>query len=108
MGCPECQEHQRRAATLEWEVAKRERTIAGLREAVARWKARARGTAAGDPAVVRESLDARGLHRVVYATMYPATMPARAVWEAVCQEHGVHQVERIETRKGVWLVHIIA
>lgn len=93
MSCPEC--------------AKKERTIAGLREAIGRWKARALGAKATDPAVVRESLDARGIHRVVRETDFPASTPAREVWSAVVNEYGSWCVERIETRKGVWLVHII-
>ncbi len=92
MSCADCERHAR--------------TVAGLREAIARWRARAEGSEPRDPTVVRESLDARGIHRVVRETDYPATMSAREVWEAVCGEYGQMRVERIETRKGVWLVHL--
>jgi hypothetical protein len=89
------------------ECARKDKTIAGLREAIARWKARAMGREARDPEVVRESYDARGVHRVVRETNYPATMPAREVWDAVTAEYGATRVERIETRKGLWLVHLL-
>ncbi|WP_447975374.1 hypothetical protein [Nitrospira sp. Kam-Ns4a] len=89
------------------ECAQKDRTIAGLREAVARWRARAEQRAPREPGLVRESLDTRGIHRVVRETDYPASMAAHAVWAAVERDYPQATVERIETRKGVWLVHLV-
>jgi hypothetical protein len=88
------------------ECTKKEKTITGLRDAIARWRARAERTEPRAPGIVRVSYDSRGILTVVVETEYPSSMPYREVWEHVCLRWGRITILRIETRRGAWLAHV--
>jgi hypothetical protein len=101
--CPGCWELKER-------LAKAERTIAGLREAVARWKLKAGKPAwedfrVPDGVAVEERYDGRRLVWTV-RTDFPWDMPAEKVWELVppvdAEGRRLQAIRRRGT-KGVWL-----
>lgn len=102
---------EREKAALEEKAEKAERTAGGLREAVARWKAKAKAGKAvredfsvPDDAAVEERYDGKRLVRTV-RTDFPWDMPAEKVWELTpLEDPEGRKLKEIRRRgKSVWL-----
>ena len=83
-------------------IAELEHRVAGLREAVSRWKARAQGHTQPSP-IVEQDYDGQTL-KTTWETLYPADLPAKTVWALVkadpLQQAGF--LVRLRSRRGVW------
>lgn len=84
-------------------IAELEHRVAGLREAVSRWKAKAQGHTPPCP-IVEQDYDGQTL-KTTWETLYPADLHPKTVWALLkadpLQRTGF--LVRLRSRRGVWL-----